>query len=135
MRISYWSSDVCSSELHADARRVHAGRRHGDQPLARLFSGRRTQPQGSAEPDGVLSAKTASPPRKGGGGHEKGSGTRRFQSLFRLLREKRKRLQASSLSSSAASASSACGAASDRSEEHTSELQSLMRQQYGVFCL
>src|SRR3546814_1982690 len=37
--------------------------------------------------------------------------------------------------SAAASAASRCSAAKARSEEHTSELQSLMRISYAVFCL
>src|SRR3546814_13265513 len=54
MRISDWSSDVCSSDLHDLARRAYAGCRHGDEPALGLLPRRRTQPQGSAEPDGLL---------------------------------------------------------------------------------
>src|SRR3546814_8509247 len=96
MRISDWSSDVCSSDLRAQRRRGAAGARAG-------------------------------PPR----GHDRGeagvSGRRPSRivlavALFALsalyaawFHDDRHRLA--------------------RSEEHTSELQSLMRISYAVFCL
>src|SRR3546814_6901770 len=78
MRISDWSSDVCSSDLPVDVRRIE-------------FSGTRA------------------------------SGCRPF-CRFLLFPQFRARL-------------SACALALWRSEEHTSELQSLMRISYAVFCL
>src|SRR3546814_7010392 len=87
MRISDWSSDVCSSDLRVpgqhEPRDPHAAERH-----------HRLHAVGAAgQPDGQ-----ASRPAHPGG---------EFQPA----------------------------AAADRSEEHTSELQSLMRISYAVFCL
>src|SRR3546814_8686042 len=94
MRISDWSSDVCSSDLTAE---LHAadwsGRRHG-----RIDAG------GNAG--------------RGPGGRRDDRRTAR-----RLRAQLRDHEQGSP-----------CGAAV-RSEEHTSELQSLMRISYAVFCL
>src|SRR3546814_6905870 len=82
MRISDWSSDVCSSDLYPDRHipgRVSHGHLRNGSPCPRHFLGR---------VDSICEARTAS--RRGSG----------------------------------------C-----RSEEHTSELQSLMRISYAVFCL
>src|SRR3546814_2372415 len=104
MRISDWSSDVCSSDLAAapgeawlvlgdmrelgdDAQSLHeqAGRRAKEAGIARLYA------------LGALSAA---------GADAFGEGGRKFDTHEAL-----------------------------RSEEHTSELQSLMRISYAVFCL
>src|SRR3546814_1769791 len=89
MRISDWSSDVCSSDLLS--RPVHpricCGKDHEDRP-------------------GDIGRRAAVPPSHGAGeicGHA--------GSVIRGSRNSR------------------------RSEEHTSELQSLMRISYAVFCL
>src|SRR3546814_10510587 len=92
MRISDWSTDVCSSDLPGEGRN-RGGRSHGKAPA--------------------------------GGGTNKGAtlvsrrrARKRGQGLFVDLAMK-----------------ACCGLASSRSEEHTSELQSLMRISYAVFCL
>src|SRR3546814_941131 len=109
MRISDWSSDVCSSDLDlvqddpARARRLPAGQ--GAQPPA---AGGRV-PEG-LRPDGI---------------GEVGQGRAELGELTRL---------ADALPASAASANAPPWMAT-RSEEHTSELQSLMRLSYAVFCL
>src|SRR3546814_10623815 len=98
MRISDWSSDVCSSDLrHLPPEERRRRRRGGVVPLLR--------PRGS--PSTCLK-----PYRRCG------ATTRR-------------------VSSSAAPTSPASSSpnAVSRSEEHTSELQSLMRISYAVFCL
>src|SRR3546814_10804450 len=112
MRISDWSSDVCSSDLSAKA----GGHiRRGQEAACRSHGGR---------PASCLSART------GIGGRRK-SGTVRVSVArhFRILR---------------ASGAPARGpypvlapepVDGARSEEHTSELQSLMRISYAVFCL
>src|SRR3546814_5658529 len=93
MRISDWSSDVCSSDLRA--RHPHHGERH---PAARRqlpFRGARSAAELWAVHDCARRADRspdARPARRGAGGQR-------------------------------------------RSEEHTSELQSLMRISYAVFCL
>src|SRR3546814_4560247 len=86
MRISDWSSDVCSSDL---ADQCGGGREaDGQAPLA----------GGQAEPEGDMSLARA-------------AGTERDDILAPL------------------------DPFATRSEEHTSELQSLMRISYAVFCL
>src|SRR3546814_7815679 len=87
MRISDWSSDVCSSDLEpAHDARYHRPRRRHEPPLRRADAAERARPH-------RLSSRRA----RALSGHE--------------------------------------GARGDRSEEHTSELQSLMRISYAVFCL
>src|SRR3546814_6592913 len=100
MRISDWSSDVCSSDLQADSpgRAIPAA-------VRRAPSDRSRRPTGYA---------------------------RRLRTLFRGCTPTiRCRLH-----SPAVSGGSPPKAPPDpRSEEHTSELQSLMRISYAVFCL
>src|SRR3546814_8611816 len=105
MRISDWSSDVCSSDLGRTARPRRADR---DRCVV--------APAG--EDDGAFEA--ADPARQGlldhlrspGAGAEAAAGAVRAQRLRDGL-----------------------GQRLPRSEEHTSELQSLMRISYAVFCL
>src|SRR3546814_6911152 len=107
MRISDWSSDVCSSDLvvvdiedgDTPGTGVDEGLR-GDggvveEAVAAVEVGGRVMPRRAAERKG----------RAGALAHEIGAGQRHV------------------------------GAGSGRSEEHTSELQSLMRISYAVFCL
>src|SRR3546814_6547153 len=104
MRISEWSSDVCSSDLGAGA------------------AGRRVRQAACDVPGAVRQCRQFS--RRGAA-----SGQRPADALSRWM-------------------SRACGplrrrgrwsgcafGGRDRSEEHTSELQSLMRISYAVFCL
>src|SRR3546814_2722305 len=89
MRISDWSSDVCSSDL----RRAH-------QPRTRIdgeFIGARERPSGRAADDHLSIAALRA--------HIDVAARQRQREAF------------------------------ERSEEHTSELQSLMRISYAVFCL
>src|SRR3546814_10100139 len=104
MRISDWSSDVCSSDLHPH------------RPTVRDGSGARS-------PD----HRAAMGPRlPGGRDHADDGDARRAESpLFR---------------SDTARSTDTCHSvrfrgALPRSEEHTSEPQSLMRISYAVFCL
>src|SRR3546814_10198244 len=109
MRISDWSSDVCSSDLlaarHLDAAALGRLARGGD--LRRRHRGA-VRPAGVAvdalEPDRAVRHR----------GVEIGGGGKAAEPPFLLI-----------------------PARSDnpRSEEHTSELQSLMRLSYAVFCL
>src|SRR3546814_2512831 len=103
MRISDWSSDVCSSDL----------------PLADL-------PARDRGADGQRN-----PPSQARGGDHPRRGT-----------DARRWLTASPRATSAPPSSPACPrpnctciSRGRRSEEHTSELQSLMRISYAVFCL
>src|SRR3546814_7446186 len=106
MRISDWSSDVCSSDLtglftvedQADAEATAAAAALAHQvEVARL---EHAQPQRRAgQQDGVQREQG-----QGFGGHRRQANAARV-------------------------------GAAQRSEEHTSELQSLMRSSYAVFCL
>src|SRR3546814_5874274 len=109
MRISDWSSDVCSSDLapgHANA--------------------------------ASNSAAHAPPPRSAGGSRRARTGIERL--MCPILGASRVTLRPGVVARALAPATLRCedsrapgeGA---RSEEHTSELQSLMRISYAVFCL
>src|SRR3546814_8100854 len=97
MRISDWSSDVCSPDLGEERKRDRAaedrraderkGNRHGDRPARDRHAARRDRPHPRR--------------RHGAAGRPVGMDHRQYP----------------------------------RSEEHTSELQSLMRISYAVFCL
>src|SRR3546814_5284161 len=123
MRISDWSSDVCSSDLRAGAGRLLAQRRGGQdrgaadpsEPDAQLHG---SDEQGNAEAAADRDPNCIGRPRPGRGrgrGRRAGHGARRPRPRLRLLLHDQ--------------------AAGDRSEEHTSELQSLMRISYAVFYL
>src|SRR3546814_7020695 len=116
MRISDWSSDVCSSDLACALQRLrraeflaqghqagHFG--FGDVDLAAAVIGQRDVA------DHIVFALD-----NGGGGHAVSPGS------FDRIR----------VGSAGTHAPAGCAA---RSEEHTSELQSLMRISYAVFCL
>src|SRR3546814_1846721 len=105
MRISDWSSDVCSSDLAATESRDRSTHRRGP----RRFRGRKVRSSRRAWSSCLYD-------RDG----------RRFHSAQSSPR------MCSGVQPSASIA--LCGAL-DRSEEHTSELQSLMRISYAVFCL
>src|SRR3546814_269523 len=116
MRISDWSSDVCSSDLRCGGR---TRARHGGAAAAgRVLPGRAVADQGAA--------------------HGPGRSRRRFGA----------RLPATGKPCAAAPLRAGAGAragggrawpggagTASRSAEHTSELQSLMRISYAVFCL
>src|SRR3546814_8920381 len=113
MRISDWSSDVCSSDLGEFLR------------LERFGDGPRMRPFGMIVPD-VQPVASDLPFRQmlkqqpARDAPRLGIVTRREPDQARdLLRLPEIML----------------GGLADRSEEHTSELQSLMRIQYAVFCL
>src|SRR3546814_1524584 len=102
MRISDWSSDVCSSDLHR-------GWAHRRGFLLRFCK----------EREGRKAGPCADPPN----GRYRGAGLRRGQSAMRPR------------SAWSRATSSDWRRVWVRSEEHTSELQSLMRSSYAVFCL
>src|SRR3546814_2610558 len=113
MRISDWSSDVCSSDL---PRRAHQqsrprGAPGGAEPPRRLARRRdRRQPR---------------PRTARGNGRDRRADRPRRHALWRRL-ERLSRAQANRTGGDRSRT---------RSEEHTSELQSLMRISYAVFCL
>src|SRR3546814_7733836 len=129
MRISDWSSDVCSSDLReARMRRVRA----------RLFARNKERPPGGGLSINSTADETSAlqPLRN-----------RRAQVARRLHRRHPSLLQRRELPLCRARATRSDRARmphalalrragpGDRSEEHTSELQSLMRISYAVFCL
>src|SRR3546814_5547917 len=99
MRISDWSSDVCSSDLEQVDQQ-------GDE-LEELARRRRVQQQ-----RGVLRFRRHAPARAGAGPVGRQAGRQRARFPVGRIGER-----------------------DVRSEEHTSELQSLMRISYAVFCL
>src|SRR3546814_2431793 len=111
MRISDWSSDVCSSDLHRSPPQQRSASAAG---ICRFL--RRNAPSIlSSRKRGGICSFSFSP------SHScrsvKGSGTPQYPPAL----------------SSFVALSSPAG--TERSEEHTSELQSLMRISYAVFCL
>src|SRR3546814_10378514 len=104
MRISDWSSDVCSSDL-TPSHRDHLT----DTRRATVKSCKKKSLSASVQAAPIQSGRNhaapAPPPRSRASSHSIVSARRR------------------------------CAAPGSRSEEHTSELQSLMRTSYAVFCL
>src|SRR3546814_2142633 len=126
MRISDWSSDVCSSDLAADPRRVD-GRQLCDGAGRRVANARRH----SAFP--ASGARDRAMKRT----HLPLNALRVFDAAARHLSFTR---AADELAVTPAAVGQQIRALEDmlgvvRSEEHTSELQSLMRISYAVFCL
>src|SRR3546814_6976577 len=127
MRISDWSSDVCSSDLQVLHHVVEAAAVHLPGLAAGAFGQAGALFQAEVEGDEVEGA--ADP---GDAGNDVQPTHRQFRPLpkhpqndprhshFPFVQTKR---------------SAAAPSGSDRSEEHTSELQSLMRISYAVFCL
>src|SRR3546814_8159819 len=109
MRISDWSSDVCSSDLHQRDQQV----------------GKRQQQRGGEQP-GLQVLLRALLIEAGGGTHrqaaERRQGGHEGAQIVRLAH-------------AVVAVVAGRMARPDRSEEHTSELQSLMRISYAVFCL
>src|SRR3546814_6193804 len=120
MRISYWSSDVCSSVLrtqhahHELARRLPGADAHGiDLPIA-----------GTKRHAGVEALRRAQPRIGAIAAQFDRSENRRIISVAaQAVPRPRRRLRR------------ILRGGQRRSEEHTSELQSLMRISYAVFCL
>src|SRR3546814_8328246 len=110
MRISDWSSDVCSSDLQGHHLPVRGRRRRHRGQLHQLAVLRLRQLHHGAAVRRDAAESRASLPHRGGPRQRGGTGQ-------------------------AADAHHHPRHGSERSEEHTSELQSLMRTSYAVFCL
>src|SRR3546814_2593821 len=110
MRISDWSSDVCSSDLaDALARRHAVGRARHRRGQARLHGPRVRRADAGGDARGEGRVRPRRHPQSGEGA---AAVSGKLDALLGDIR--------------------ACRI---RSEEHTSELQSLMRTSYAVFCL
>src|SRR3546814_4312485 len=114
MRISDWSSDVCSSDLEVAFLRRRPRVAGGEREQ------RADQPQGFLDVDGYgleQRAQLGKRDRRRVVGDEPGQPAQPLQQgIERAAAVERRAVKA-------------------RSEEHTSELQSLMRNSYAVFCL
>src|SRR3546814_3201992 len=108
MRISDWSSDVCSSDL-VHALTGDALQRLVEDVTAKLQAGAREKPEVPAYPRDLWEPLRA---------RRRRAGELRYEALG-LTREMNGQAVLEEM----------------RSEEHTSELQSLMRISYAVFCL
>src|SRR3546814_4096560 len=114
MRISDWSSDVCSSDLSATVRDADTALQDAGKPVYKSVAMQ------------CLPAMPFS---------DKGVGASLVKSIFEA--DSNSTISYTpSLTSLFVNGSTETGrTAIDRSEEHTSELQSLMRISYAVFCL
>src|SRR3546814_7204988 len=120
MRISDWSSDVCSSDLQHLGPRCERGLRA--PAWAKWHAGDRARRRGGAR--GVPTARLPREVAQGGAVMTRSASRRRRLSL------------ACALTLCSAVALGGCATfGGNRSEEHTSELQSLMRNSYAVSCL
>src|SRR3546814_8247203 len=116
MRISDWSSDVCSSDLHVRSATANTRRIAATGAAVRataLFAADRAGTAARFERIGVVGCLVS-----GLVANFAGTGDRRWPDRCRARRRLRCRARDRG-----------------RSEEHTSELQSLMRISYAVFCL
>src|SRR3546814_6555269 len=119
MRISDWSSDVCSSDLQGDALRHLARRQRGERSAVEEHAARRRaanageQLQQGRLAGAVGADQPESLARKHREAHPRNDGQPADRPADVLCREAHR----------------------ERSEEQKSELQSLMRISYAVFCL
>src|SRR3546814_6529916 len=112
MRISDWSSDVCSSDLLVEG------------------ASRRTRAGGSRRV--VVKLSRSSPRTDVGSGHSNAAVSAVSPTK---CRDRRNSSSSTRDASKARTVPAFTAGKSRRSEEHTSELQSLMRTSYAVFCL
>src|SRR3546814_4667953 len=124
MRISDWSSDVCSSDLPL-------ARLPRDDPWTRHRLAARFDRAGPSSHASLWSRPLAAP-----AGRPRVARTRRKHSRRDgVARDRAVPAPHHGRASPPVAARQARAPAHDRSEEHTSELQSLMRNSYAVFCL
>src|SRR3546814_1257315 len=117
MRISDWSSDVCSSDLYECQRAILVGHNaHFDLNFLNAAVARVAHKRNPFHPFSVFDTVTL-------------AGVAYGQTVLARA------VQAAGLEWNSDEAHSAVYDAERRSEEHTSELQSLMRISYAVFCL
>src|SRR3546814_5184508 len=129
MRISDWSSDVCSSDLQPGA--ALARRQHGEEGRHDRFEMLRARAGDADDLDPAMFARRLGQIGRAAEHDRAMIGPQRLDPRQQFLamafdpaHDVRK----------AAQARGADGGRPGRSEEHTSELQSLMRLSYAVFC-
>src|SRR3546814_8701909 len=108
MRISDWSSDVCSSDLEPKGAEIKRRLGQAEIVLGRIAKHVRTAAQGFLD---------------------------HVQRIAEAGIVRRQKAQVQKLEQAGVDVVAAEGGRQARSEEHTSELQSLMRISYAVFCL
>src|SRR3546814_7564375 len=121
MRISDWSSDVCSSDL-----RPAAG--SASEPGASTTTWEGSSRQGGKQFGGPRAAA-------GGGGGVVGDLSQMLARRCQVALAQRQRRQQLQRGGAVGRFRHCQRPQLARSEEHTSELQSLMRNSYAVFCL
>src|SRR3546814_9832831 len=140
MRISDWSSDVCSSDLHA----CQDHRSDSAAPWRAQGEGRRQQNHGGEQhrhSQQAIELEAVRRGREAGRLHQldearqapEGDGLGRREALLNLVHRQIGRQLEAVMEERALAGMRQPGI--ERSEEHTSELQSLMRISYAVFCL
>src|SRR3546814_2604050 len=120
MRISDWSSDVCSSDLNCGSARPHAHPplRHG------AVRARRSPAPRSPPPRCLRYPRSCCLPKRGG--------RRRNGPFVRAAKRDRAKVMSTETLIEPPLQDADALIADMRSEEHTSELQSLMRTSYAV---
>src|SRR3546814_5689722 len=139
MRISDWSSDVCSSDLGHRARRLFNALVHQYLiPGVQIGTRIQVDPNSGA----VINVHTTTRPVTPSKGcmlcNQAVSQARlREESISQEMRVGQRYINEDDAPAPSVITLNALGAsqAANRSEEHTSELQSLMRISYAVFCL
>src|SRR3546814_2906700 len=116
MRISDWSSDVCSSDLRDDHPNIQVGPLRPVAQQDRIPILRRTSPMSATDENRIEIWKT-------------------IIDVQKHFNELEMRIRNVAVTVLAAFLAAAGFTMKERSEEHTSELQSLMRISYAVFCL
>src|SRR3546814_2765264 len=143
MRISDWSSDVCSSDLYLSDTGANASWRSGETPAPHAPDG---YERGHGHPPAYpmyrwppsRAPTPALPPPRGADAVRRSAPNLPAFScvVHRTERQRARPLAAHSLQSGRIPHRNAVHrSAGGRSEEHTSELQSLMRISYAVFCV
>src|SRR3546814_6112458 len=118
MRISDWSSDVCSSDLVSRKKRRSTSARLSNDLRDRTSVTGTPRAEADEKNDRILIEDSSARSKASGGNTV----------TLSLLRARSRIVFAASLTAFAS-------ATARRSEEHTSELQSLMRISFAVFCL
>src|SRR3546814_7691632 len=137
MRISDWSSDVCSSDLIGSADLDSAATTVGAGATNSIAIGRNVKvSDNSTSSVGLGSNVSVNASNAVGIGVSASAGGAYGVAMGRYANAGAEAATAvGNVAQALGGSSTAMGSNSTRSEEHTSELQSLMRNSYAVFCL